>query len=136
MKTFWFKYKSFIITFLFGLLFGAVIFCLYFFLKSRALIDAINACSISAVALLGGGLLVVITRLGAFDTFSFGFKQLITSMFNRDPNAYNSLADYKLQKFDERKKKKATYLMLFAAGFVYILAVIILEIILKVILKN
>lgn len=75
--------------------------------------------------------MVVITRLGAFDTFSFGFKQLLTSMFNKDPNAYNSLADYKLQKYDQRKTKKATYLMLFLAGGVYLLAVVVLEIILN-----
>ena len=131
MKTFWFKYKSFILTFVFSLIFGAAVFCLYFFLKNQSLKDAVDACSVAGVALLGGGLMVVITRLGAFDTFSFGFKQLLTSMFNKDPNAYNSLADYKLQKYDERKTKKATYLMLFLAGGVYLLAVVILEIILN-----
>ena len=131
MKTFWFKYKSFILTFVFSLIFGAAVFCLYFFLKNQSLKDAVDACSVAGVALLGGGLMVVITRLGAFDTFSFGFKQLLTSMFNKDPNAYNSLADYKLQKYDERKTKKATYLMLFLAGGVYLLAVVVLEIILN-----
>lgn len=131
MKTFWFKYKSFILTFVFSLIFGAAVFCLYFFLKNQSLKDAVDACSVAGVALLGGGLMVVITRLGAFDTFSFGFKQLLTSMFNKDPSAYNSLADYKLQKYDERKTKKATYLMLFLAGGVYLLAVVVLEIILN-----
>ena len=135
MRTFLFKYKKFILTFLFGLLFGAGVFCLYFFLKNQSLKDAIAACSIAGVSLIGAGLLVIITRLGAFDTFAFGFKQAFTSMFNKDPNAYNSLADYKLQKYDQRKTKKATYLMLFLAGLVFIVAIIILEIILKLKIK-
>ena len=131
MRTFIYKYKKHILTFVFSLVFGAGVFCLYFFLKNQSLKDAIDACSIAGVALIGGGLMVIITRLGAFDTFAFGFKQALTSMFNKDPNAYNSLADYKLQKYDERQKKKRTYLMLFLAGLLFIVAVIVLEIILR-----
>lgn len=131
MRTFFFKYKKHIITFAISLVFGALVFCLYFFLKTQSLKDAVDACSIAGVALFGGGLLVIITRLGAFDTFAFGFKQALTSMFNKNPNAYNSLADYKLQKYDERKTKKRTYLMLFLAGLLFIIAVIVLEIILR-----
>ena len=132
MKTFFYKYKSHIITFLFSMIFGGIIFCLYFFLKGQTLKNAIDASTIAGVALIGGGLMVIITRLGAFDTFAFGFKQMFTSMFNKDPNAYNSLADYKLQKYDQRKLKKKTYLMLFLAGLLFILALIILEIILRI----
>ena len=132
MKTFFYKYKSHILTFLFSMVFGGTIFCLYFFLKGQTLKNAIDASTIAGVALIGGGLMVIITRLGAFDTFAFGFKQMFTSMFNKDPNAYNSLADYKLQKYDQRKLKKKTYLMLFLAGLLFILALIILEIILRI----
>ena len=132
MKTFFYKYKSHIITFLFSMVFGGIIFCLYFFLKGQTLKNAIDASTIAGVALIGGGLMVIITRLGAFDTFAFGFKQMFTSMFNKDPNAYNSLADYKLQKYDQRKLKKKTYLMLFLAGLLFILVLIILEIILRI----
>ena len=131
MKTFWFKFKSFILTAVIGLLFGVAIFCLYFFLKVQSLKDAIDACSIAGVALIGAGLLVVITRLGAFDTFAFGFKQLTASIFSKNPNVYNSMADYKLAKYDQRKTKKATYLMLFLDGGLFFIAVIILEIILR-----
>ena len=130
MKTFWFKYKSFILTFIFAMIFGAGVFCLYFFLKNQTLKDAIDACSIAGVALLGGGILVVITRLGAFDTFAYGFRQLTSSIFSKNPNQYNNMADYKLAKYDQRKTKKATYLMLFLAGLVYLVAVLIMDIIL------
>lgn len=130
MKTFWYKYKSHILTFVFSLVFGGAVFCLYFFLKNQSLKDAIDACTIAGVALIGAGLMVIITRLGAFDTFAFGFKQALTSMFNRDPNMYNSLADYKLAKYDQRKTKKRNYLMLFLAGLLFIIALIVLEIIL------
>ena len=44
---------------------------------------------------------------------------------------YNSLADYKLAKYDQRQKKKRTYLMLFLAGLLFIVALIVLEIILR-----
>ena len=132
MKTFFYKYKSYILTFVFSMVFGGIVFCLYFFLKGQTLKDAIDASTIAGVTLIGGGLMVIITRLGAFDTFAFGFKQMFTSMFNKDPNAYNSLADYKLQKYDQRKLKKKTYLMLFLAGLLFILALIILEIILRI----
>ncbi len=135
MKTFWFKAKKYVITLIFSIVFGGAVFCLYFFLKNQSLKDAIDACSISAVALLGGGLLVVITRLGAFDTFAFGFKQALTSMFNKDPNAFNSLADYKLQKYEQRKIKKPTYLMLFLAAILFIIAIVVLEIILNLKVK-
>ena len=135
MRTFWYKNKSHIITFLVSLVFGAGIFCLYFFLKDQSLRAAVDACSIAGVALIGAGLLVIITHLGAFDTFAFGVKQLFTSMFNRDPNAYNSMADYKLQKYDERQKKKKTYLMLFLSGLLFLLTVVVLEIILGLIIK-
>lgn len=130
MRTFFYKFKSHILTFVFSLVFGGGVFCLYFFLKNQSLKDAIDACSIAGVALIGAGLLVIITRLGAFDTFAFGFKQALTSMFNRDPNMYNSLADYKLAKYEIRQKKKRTYLMLFLAGLLFIIALIVLEIIL------
>lgn len=135
MRTFINKYKSHILTFVFSLVFGAAVFCLYFFLKNQSLKDAVDACSIAGMALIGGGLIVIITRLGAFDTFAYGFKQLLTSMFNRDPNMYNSMADYKIQKYDQRKKKKKTYLMLFLAGLLFIIAVIVLEIILRLQIK-
>lgn len=135
MKSFWYKYKSFIVTFLVGLIIGGVIFCLYFFIKGMTLINAINACSISGVSLFGVALIVIITRLGAFDTFSYGFKQMFSSMFGRDPNVYNSLADYKLEKYDQRKKKNASYLMFFLVGLLFFLAVIVLEIILHTIIN-
>lgn len=135
MKSFWYKYKSFIVTFLVGLIIGGVIFCLYFFIKGMTLINAINACSISGVSLFGVALIVIITRLGAFDTFSYGFKQMLSSMFGRDPNVYNSLADYKLEKYDQRKKKKASYIMFFLDGLLFFLAVIVLEIILHTIIN-
>lgn len=135
MKSFWYKYKSFIVTFLVGLIIGGVIFCLYFFIKGMTLINAINACSISGVSLFGVALIVIITRLGAFDTFSYGFKQMFSSMFGRDPNVYNSLADYKLEKYDQRKKKNASYLMFFLVGLLFFLAVIVLEIILHAIIN-
>ena len=118
-----------ILPFIFSLLFGVGIFCLYFFLKEQTMKDAIDACSVSCVSLIGIGLLVIITRLGAFDTFIFGFKQMVTSMFSKDPNVYNSMADYKLAKYDERKKKKMTYLMFFLAGFIFLIGLIVLEII-------
>lgn len=135
MKSFWYKYKSFIITFLVGLIIGGVIFCLHFFIKGMTLINAINACSISGVSLFGVALIVIITRLGAFDTFSYGFKQMFSSMFGRDPNVYNSLADYKLEKYDQRKKKNASYVMFFLVGLLFFLAVIVLEIILHTIIN-
>ena len=54
------------------MVFGGIIFCLYFFLKGQTLKNAIDASTIAGVALIGGGLMVIITRLGAFDTFAFG----------------------------------------------------------------
>lgn len=135
MKEYFSKNKTYILTFIFSFLFGVAVFCLYFFLKGQSLKDAIDACSLSGVVLLAAGLLVVIARLGAFDTFSFAFRQTVTSMFSKKPNEYNSLSDYKIAKYDSRKNKKPTQLMFFLSGLIFILAVVVLEIILHSINK-
>ena len=132
MKNFYFKYKPHIITFTISMVFGVGVFLLYFYLKGAHFIDAINASSVVGIVLIGGGLLVILTRLGAFDTFVYSFKQLFSSMFAKEANRHNSMADYKLQKYDERKTKKRTYLAIFLAGLIFFFAAIILMVILEI----
>lgn len=121
--------KENIITFVISLSVGAIIFCLYFFLKSRTIVDACNASIMAAVILVSLGLLIWLTRLGAFDTFAYGFKQLGHAMFGRSPTKYHDMIEYKQDRYEKRKDKTNYYLFIIIAGLCFGVATLVLEII-------
>ncbi len=122
-------WKTNLITFVIALVIGATIFCLLFFLRDKSLFDAVNGASIAAVSVLFVGLLMWVSHLGAFDTIVFGFKQLASSIFAKDPRRDGNLVDYKAMKAEKRSDASYNFVTMIFAGLLMLIAVLVLEII-------
>ena len=120
-----------LITLLVSLVIGGGIFCLVFFLKDRNIVAAVDAAAISAVSILCIGLLLWMSHLGAFDTFAFGFKQLGSMIFAKEPRRDGQYQDYRKEKIEKRTKSSYNFVAVILAGLLLLIAVIILEIIYK-----
>ena len=133
IKKYW---KINLITFLVALAIGATIFCLMFFLRSQSLYDAANGASVASVSILFVGLLMWVSHLGAFDTFAFGFKQLGSMFFAKNPRRDGTYADYKQNKADKRAASSYNFVAVILAGLFMLISVGILEIIYHVALNS
>ena len=120
-----------LITLLVSLVVGGGIFCLVFFLKDKNIVAAVDASAISAVSVLCIGLLLWMSHLGAFDTFAFGFKQLGSMIFAKEPRRDGQYQDYRKEKILKRTNSSYNFLAVILAGLLLLIAVIILEIIYK-----
>ncbi len=116
------------ITFAIALATGGLIFVIYYFAMGAHFIDAVNGMALTTIILVSAGILSLLARLGAFDTFAYGFKQLATSMFSKNTNKYNNMADYKKQKYDERKLKSKLYIAILVAAAIFAVVLLVLEI--------
>lgn len=126
------RIKEDIITLVISLGVGGIIFLIYFLLnKDRygGISAGCNATILSAIILVSSGVLVWLSRLGAFDTFAYGFKQLGSSIFSKNPRKYNNMVEYKQDKYEKRKEKTNYYLFIILAGLLFGVATLILEII-------
>ncbi len=122
-------WKIYIIAGIIALAIGTGIFCLYFFLNNMTIVAACNASIVAGVSLVGLGALIILARLGTFDTFVYGFMQLGSSMFGRQPKKYNDMVEYKQAKYDERKEKSKYYFAIMIVGALFFIATLVLEII-------
>ncbi len=120
--------KVYLITAVVSLAVGAGIFCLYYFLRDQTLIAAIDGVSMAGVILLGVGILCLLARLGAFDTMSYGFKQMFSSMFAKEANKYNDMAGYKEEKREKRASSSYYYVVMMIVSLLFFIAFAILEI--------
>ena len=118
-----------LVVFLSSLFVGGVIFVLYFFLRNRSFIDAVNGSAISGMIVFLSGLLVFMHHLGAFDTFVFGFKQLGSAIFAKDARRDGKYSDYRQEKTEKRKNSSYVFISIVAAGLTILIAALILEII-------
>ena len=110
---------------------GAIIFLVYFFVKGHKLIDAVNGSTIAGVVLLSAGVLTLLSRLGAYDTFVYGFKQLGTSLFSKNPRKYHDMVEYKNNKYEQRKGKPKVYYAMIIVSFAFFIATLVLDIVLR-----
>ena len=123
--------KANFITLLISLVVGAGIFLLFFFTLGKDLMSSVNASTISAGILIGGGILVWVTFEGLFDMAAYGFRQLGHAMFNRhNPAKYDDFPDYKQKKIEKRSDSPDIYLPIIFAGVLFLIATIVLRIIL------
>ena len=67
--------------------------------------------------------------LGVFDMAAFGFKQLGSAIFAKDPRRDGTFADYKEQKAAKRAGSSYYFVAIIAAGIILGIALIIVEII-------
>lgn len=122
--------KAFIITMIVGLLVGLTIFLIYYFaIFNQTIVGALNGTGVAGAVLVAAFVLAWLSRNGAFDTLSYGFGQMFTSMFARKANKYNDFADYKQQKNTKREVASMAYVTLLLDGFIYLIAFGILEIV-------
>lgn len=120
---------SYSITAIIAFAVGGLIFILYFFLNGHRFIDAVNGMALSSILLAGGAILTILARLGAFDTFAYGFRQLGHAMFSRNPRKFNNMVEYKQAKTEERKGKRKSYYPVLIVAALFIIALVVLEII-------
>lgn len=91
--------------------------------------SAINGSSISAVILLGLGGLMFVANEGFFDIFSYGFKQVGSSLFGKKPNENNDFAGYKEQGKIKRESKPKIFISILISGIVFLVTMIVLRVI-------
>ena len=120
--------KTYVITLVVSIVVGLAIFFLYYFLKGQDMLALLDGTGVAGVALLGAGLLCLVARLGAFDTMSYGFRQMFSSMFAKEANQYNNMADYKEDRRIKRESASYYYIVMMVVSALFFIAFIALEI--------
>ena len=121
-----------LITFIISLVVGAIIFCLFFFLRGRTLLSAVDGAAVGAISVLFLGLLFWMHHLGAFDTFVFGFKQLGSMLFAKDARRDGTYAEYREKKTEIRNNSSYNFIAIIFAGLLLCVALLVLDIIYNV----
>ena len=122
-------FKVYLITFIVSILIGLGIFLAFYLTSVTKYVGALDGTGVSSLALAGISLLMWIGRLGAYDSMSYGFKQLFTSMFAKSPNKHRDFAGYKEEKYEKRKMSSKYYFVILFVSALFLIAFIILEII-------
>ena len=121
---------SYIVATIVAFLIGFTFFALFYFWFGKfTIIGAINGTSVGGAVLVGSCILTWVTREGAFDFLTYGFKQMFTSMFGRQANKYNDFVEYKEQKNIKREAAGYYYLSLLVVGLLHFIAFGVLEIV-------
>ena len=120
---------TYLITFIVSSLIGIGIFLTFYFVQEQSLIGSINGTSIAFATLFGVSILLWLGRLGAFDTMSYGFKQMFASMFAKNPNKYNDFVSYKDEKNMKRSASAKLYFVMMFVSFIFLIAFLVLEIV-------
>ena len=118
-----------LITFLISILVGVTIFLIYFFLRNRTFLSAVDGMTIGGLFVLLSGLLAWMAHLGMFDMFSFGFIQLGHVLFSKNPRKGGDFVDYKANKCEKRNNSGYNFVAIIVAGLALCIAFIILRVI-------
>ena len=118
-----------LVTFLIAIVVGVAIFCLIFFLRNQTIIAAVDGAAIGSMVVIFLGLLMWVAHLGAFDTFAFGFKQLGSMMFSKEPRKDGTFQDYKEGQRIKRENASYNFIAVISAGLLLSISIIVLEII-------
>ena len=117
-----------LITFLLSIAAGVGIFCAVYFSRARSIIDAIDGATLGGLVVLLFGLLMMVSHFGAFDSFAFGFKQLFSLLFSKDPKKNGSFTDYRDERTQKRDASSYNFFATILAGLLLSTAIIVLEI--------
>ena len=123
--------KIYLISFGISLFIGLTIFFIFFFVNSQSIVAALNGATVAFVVLLAAGALAFVARNGMFDSLSYGFSQLFTSMFSKKANKYNDFNAYKDEKAQKRTSSPNIYLAVLLASLIFGIATLVLFIIIK-----
>ena len=121
--------KAYIITFFVSLAIGLGIFFTFLFVHTTRYVGALDGTGVASIALAGVAALLWIGKLGAYDSMSYGFKQMFSSMFGKSANKYNDFASYKEEKYAQRKSGAKYYFVTLFVALLFLIAYIVLEII-------
>ena len=108
---------------------GLLVFFLYFFIQHMTYVAALNGTGMAFVILFAAGVLVWLSKEGAFDTISFGFKQMFTSWFNKEANKYNDFVGYRDEKNSKRLASSNIHFVFLMISALFLIAFGIIEII-------
>lgn len=133
MKSIWahiLKHKvSYIVSSIIAIAIGAAIFLTFFFVQDMELIGAVNGVSVAFIALMAIGAFIWLGKAGAYDTMSYGFKQMFSSFFAKEANKYNDFAEYKNEKNQARSGTGKIHFVFIFFSILFGFAVIALEIV-------
>ena len=72
---------------------------------------------------------MMVTHFGAFDIFVFGFKQLFSLFFSKDPRRDGQFHEYRESNTEKRNNSSYNFIATIFAGLLLSIAIIVLEII-------
>ena len=124
----------YIVSFFIMLAIGGVVFLLIFLLGNKALtlVGALDAATVSSIVILSISGLFFVASVGFFDSFSYGFKQMFTSMFSKTPNKHHDYQAYRDEKATQRKSAPRYYMSFLFSAVLFIIATIVLFILVRV----
>ncbi|MBO6280212.1 MAG: DUF3899 domain-containing protein [Bacilli bacterium] len=120
--------KTYIWTFIISTLVGLGVFLFFYFFQKQTYVGALNGAGVAFAALFGIGILCWLGRFGAYDTMSYGFVQMITSMFGKEANKHNDFSAYKQEKNARRKLSSNYYFVIMFVSLLFLITFVILEI--------
>ena len=129
VKKFW---KVYLAALIISIIVGVVIFVIFFFVNNQTIIAAVNGTTIAFVVLFACGILAFVARSGMFDSLSYGFNQMFSSMFAKKANKYNDFNAYKEDKITKRSSSPSVYIVIILASLLFAIAMLVLYIIIRV----
>ena len=111
------------------------IFCAVFFTRTnKGLVAAIDATTYGGLGVLVAGLFAWLAHMGTFDLISFGFRQLGSIMFAKDPRKDGGYHEYRQEKLKKRDDSSYSFLIMIAVGLLAFLAVMVMLIIMNILI--
>ena len=124
---------SYVVATLVAFLVGFTFFALFYFWFGKfSIVGAINGTGVAGVVLVASFGLTWVSKEGAFDIVTYGFRQMFTSMFGHKANMYNDFVEYKEQKNIKREQAGLYYFSLLFVGLLHFIAFGVLEIVFHV----
>lgn len=120
--------KPYIISGIISLLLGIFIFILFFLILKR---PALDGTAYAAIILISSAGLIWVAREGFFDIFSYGFRQLGSTILSKKANEYNDYSGYRQFKNEIREKRSKYYFSIALIGLLFLVATLILYLIYK-----
>ena len=118
--------KPYIISGIISLLLGVFIFILFFLILKR---PALDGTAYAAIILISSAGLIWVAREGFFDIFSYGFRQLGSTILSKKAYEYNDYSGYRQFKNEIREKKSKYYFSIAITGLLFLVATVILYLI-------
>ena len=118
--------KYYLITAAVSLGLGIGFFCLFFFLRGPrvgyGLVNWQDSAILVGIILISVGGLMAVGHEGFFDIFAYGFKQIGSAMFSKNPHAYNDFPGYRENKKAQRSASPKLFISVLIVGAVFFLA--------------